>query len=604
MKSLPFIFALVLLTGLHIGPGARAESVDWDSVLQQARDLQSSNPQASLDLMENLLGPVDAPLQADATLPTVAKLLRLRTEILRDRGAYDLATLEALRFKQAVDDWDDPSEPAYARFLLGTLEAEQGRYGRAMDYFHAARRLLESTELFADQALVYNAIGMTHHFGGDLERARNHTEQAVALASQAGQNTLLAIYTGNLATIIASLEGPRAALPLQRQVLELGESLGAESISLLAEINICRLLVDAGELNQADEVCAETVERLLDRAPVRVQAGGLMTLADLHFALERHDQALEAYETALSLAAGAIPTVHREIVEKLAAFHEARGELRETIRRQHELIELRDTELERERQALVEELEIRFELERTAAEMDLLRLDAELKTSQIRLRNGLLLALGLVLLIMVFAALSMYRTNRLKTDLQNTLAIRNHELEEAFEQINELARVDPLTGLLNRRALEEMAVLEMARSRRMNKPITIAICDIDHFKPINDQFGHAVGDEVLTALAQRLRKNFRDSDLVARWGGEEFLCLLPQTAQPVTLAAIERLRSNLAAEPIETRIGPISLTLTWGVAEVSGELEEAILRADQALYAGKRAGRNRVEMDNGDELDQ
>lgn len=573
---------------------AQAEPVDWDGALEQARALMASDPSASLALLDSMLGPVDAPFETGGDPLTLAQMNRLRSEILRNRGAYALASLEAQRFRQRADSTEDLEQQAYARFLLGTIEAEQGSYGAAMEFFHAARALLDASGQFDDQALIFNAIGMTHHFGGDLERARAYTERAVALARQAGNELLLATYTGNLANIVAGLEGPEAALPLQREVRALGQSLGIDSVIMLAEVNICRLLIDAGELAEADVFCPEVVERIANIAPVRVQAGSFMTLADLQVALGRTEPALEAYETALGLAAGAVPTVHREILEKLAAFHEQRGDLTASLQRTRELLQLRDAELERERQALVEELEIRYELERTNAELELLRLDAELKSSQIRLRNGLLLALGLVLLITMVSIVGMLRAKRIEAGLQETLALRNRELERALQQISELALTDPLTGLLNRRAIEDAALQEMARARRAAWPISIALCDVDHFKPINDQHGHAVGDEVLVGLAERLRGNFRECDRVARWGGEEFLCLLTETTASAAEAAIGRLRAELAAHPIETRIGPVEVTLTWGLAELDDDLHAAIRRADQALYTGKRDGRDRT----------
>lgn len=165
-----------------------------------------------------------------------------------------------------------------------------------------------------------------------------------------------------------------------------------------------------------------------------------------------------------------------------------------------------------------------------------------------------------------------------------------------LDQNVELARLsvtDSLTGLLNRLGFLELLETRMQEARRYGTPLALAMVDIDHFKIINDQYGHAVGDVVLTSFSELLRSNVRGADVVCRWGGEEFLILLPQQDQAGGVASAEKLR--LALE--QASFAPIErLTASFGVAAyLPGEaMQDWIVRVDRALYAAKDAGRNRV----------
>jgi diguanylate cyclase (GGDEF)-like protein len=165
-------------------------------------------------------------------------------------------------------------------------------------------------------------------------------------------------------------------------------------------------------------------------------------------------------------------------------------------------------------------------------------------------------------------------------------------------ELRRLSRIDPLTDLLNRRALDELLDDEARRAVRSNRPFSVLMVDADYFKAINDRFGHAAGDEALRHLAQILRAEMRDVDRVGRFGGEEFLALLPGTASTEALSAAERLRAALMRRPWRWQGGDHTLTVSVGVAAWRGPQDEvaALLeRADAALYRAKSLGRDRFE---------
>ena len=174
----------------------------------------------------------------------------------------------------------------------------------------------------------------------------------------------------------------------------------------------------------------------------------------------------------------------------------------------------------------------------------------------------------------------------------------NRQLFAAHLRLTESAMTDALTGLPNRRAMDAQLRAVQARSRRHGGAWSVLMADLDHFKRVNDTWGHAVGDEVLVQLAQRLRDAVRTEDFVARWGGEEFLVLLQDTDAATARRVAEKIRVGVGGQPFATSAGELPVTLSLGVAETHGEarVEDVVHRADQALYEAKRGGRNRCEV--------
>jgi diguanylate cyclase (GGDEF)-like protein len=165
------------------------------------------------------------------------------------------------------------------------------------------------------------------------------------------------------------------------------------------------------------------------------------------------------------------------------------------------------------------------------------------------------------------------------------------------ERLRELAMHDELTGLYNRRHFIELAESELARVRRTGTPLSLAMVDIDHFKRVNDVFGHAVGDLALKELAVAMRETLRGSDVPARFGGEEFVLLLTDTALEGALSVTERLRERVGRTEVRVADDRVArFTISAGVAELGpGEAFESLLaRADEALYRAKDEGRNRI----------
>jgi diguanylate cyclase (GGDEF)-like protein len=168
-------------------------------------------------------------------------------------------------------------------------------------------------------------------------------------------------------------------------------------------------------------------------------------------------------------------------------------------------------------------------------------------------------------------------------------------MSERYREVwSNLARTDSLTGILNRPAFEEVLVREMVRAKRFNEPVSLILFDIDNFKKINDMYGHLFGDKILRRITEAVKENIRSVDVFARWGGEEFVILLPKTRLDETRTVAEKLRKKVHSVGMGSKVG---VTASFGITEMldGDDPFRLILKADKALYKAKTNGKNRVE---------
>ncbi len=168
----------------------------------------------------------------------------------------------------------------------------------------------------------------------------------------------------------------------------------------------------------------------------------------------------------------------------------------------------------------------------------------------------------------------------------------------AHRKLASMATTDSLTGLFNRRHMIELAEKVLARHQRHPTNLTLMLMDIDHFKQVNDQYGHDMGDRVLQAVSDLLKQSMRDQDFIGRWGGEEFLSILPDTDFSHAGDSAERIRKSVEELELYSDDIRVCITLSIGITQYRADelLSDAIARADVALYESKSAGRNRVEV--------
>ncbi len=209
------------------------------------------------------------------------------------------------------------------------------------------------------------------------------------------------------------------------------------------------------------------------------------------------------------------------------------------------------------------------------------------------------MAAALLALIFYLAFLRYRRLSNLLTERNTYIQKQQQALQEAYQKLEMLSRTDSLTRLSNRRHFDQRLAYEYARYQRRGTPLSLLIIDVDHFKKVNDHYGHAVGDEYLHAIARTLESNVgRSTDLVARYGGEEFICLLTDTPPEDALTVAERINRGVAELGLPNALAaPPLLTVSIGVATVvSGDpgAQALVAQADIQLYTAKQTGRNRI----------
>jgi diguanylate cyclase (GGDEF)-like protein len=173
---------------------------------------------------------------------------------------------------------------------------------------------------------------------------------------------------------------------------------------------------------------------------------------------------------------------------------------------------------------------------------------------------------------------------------------QKEELSIAYKKMEILARTDPLTQLSNRRDFLEKFKLEIIRFERNRRPFSVVMGDIDDFKSVNDRYGHDCGDFVLVTMSKIMKSKLRKVDTVGRWGGEEFILLLPETPMSGGKTVAESIRKRIAGETFSYKEHQLSITITFGVCEYNSvmDVDTCVKRADEALYAGKHKGKNCV----------
>ncbi len=179
-----------------------------------------------------------------------------------------------------------------------------------------------------------------------------------------------------------------------------------------------------------------------------------------------------------------------------------------------------------------------------------------------------------------------------------TMEVEAEKNRSTLEKHRQKALQDPLTELPNREAYNERATAEVQRWQRYGRPLSVAIFDIDHFKGINDTFGHQAGDRVIKVIGRSIAKRLREVDFFCRYGGEEFVALMPETDSKTALAVLEKVRESIANASFNYKEQPITITVSIGLTEfkTGDDLEVAFERADQALYSAKSSGRNRCQL--------
>ncbi|NQD39065.1 GGDEF domain-containing protein [Permianibacter sp. IMCC34836] len=519
---------------------------------------------------------------------------------------------------------------------------DAGKPAEGLALMREALALLQKVSDLRLRYLVHNRAGILYSDVSDFENALAEHLQALPLAEQSGpQRAPRELQTlNNLGALYLNLRQPDQALSYLQRALPLAEAGGNKRMLATLNLNLGYALSSLGRHDESKTASLKALQLAREIGERSSETTALTNLSDDALQRKDFDEAINYAQQSLVLAQQikAVSTeaiaranigialvgkgLHRQglqelrlsrqtfqsigdlatedlVLTELGTAAETAGEQAEAIASLRRQISVREQLFSASRQRAVTELQERFDATARQKQIELLERENQLQSAEIDNRRLFQWVVGLVALTVVLAGavvtLSYWRVRD-----------ANRRLQAANAQLADQSIRDPLTGLFNRRSFQ----LAMDRrwneqERRTDSDTTVdafVLLDIDHFKRINDSFGHAAGDAVLIEVAKRLSSGMRDRDMVLRWGGEEFLLYIRGTTSEALQDVVARVLARLGTTPVEHDGKAIAVTASAGFVPLPfGDLpeaefgwERAVLLADLALYLGKGRGRNRA----------
>ncbi|MBP7866671.1 MAG: GGDEF domain-containing protein [Acidobacteria bacterium] len=601
-------------------------------LIELAEGLKMENPRQSLEFSVEAL----SLLRLFPDRAVEVRLLRIAAGAQENLGDFNAALRYGYRILELARSNNDPAAYAQGQLIVGTMLARQGKYSQAIDCCNLARTwftnlgrherladvytvygkiydnlgdydksydfFLKSLRIFeemgdhANEASTHNNIGTLHLKSRNYSAALRSYNRALSLVDPAAQRLLSNIYNNIGALHFEKGDYPQALVFFEKvRVME--SELGSEQGVAVSQCNIGAVYDRQDFPAKALELfkqCMATSRKVGDQW---LLAASLTNMGSSYSKLGRFAEARESADQALALARAIMARdLVRDCCQTLSEISEREGDFRQALSYHKQVDQIQEEIVNSEKRKNFSDMRANYEIDKKAREVELLKKDRAIQDLELErsrmLRTttlgGLAAAVGLVFLV-----LNRYRR---KAHDARTISRINRELEEANRKLETAARTDPLTGLFNRRYIQEAAQKEIGRFQRHQHPFAVVIGDIDHFKEFNDRHGHACGDHVLKEIARTMRRFLRKQDLAGRWGGEEFIWLLPETDREGAAAVAERFRGEIESMACSFQEQDLKVTMTLGVApfEADSDFEGCVRRADEALYRGKQAGRNQV----------
>ncbi len=476
------------------------------------------------------------------------------------------------RYRDALAEYEaigDALAQAKTLRAIGFVYDSLGDFPQAIDYELKALALDEVTGNTTGRAASLRTIGVIYSKSGDVKTGLDYYEQSLALAEQGGDTTEIGKALNNVGINLKNLGRAEEALAAQMRALEMFRASGATLHESAVLNNLGLTQARLGQAEGAEKTLREALV-LSERSGYRLGVVNAMrSLGRLYTGQRRFGEAGRLLVDALDIAeAHRLKPDQAECHQALSEYFEQTGDFASGLKHYRRFHQLERDVLNETTSKQLKALQIRHQV--AAAQRD-----AEIH----RLRN--------IELARAYADLEAANATLQEVDAQKTRLLAQLE-RQTFE--------DALTGLANRRYLDQRLAEEFERARRHRRPLAVAIADLDHFKRVNDTYSHAVGDDVLRAIAHILRDQVRHTDLVARFGGEEFVLVLTETDLDAARVVCEKLRAAVEAYPWEKLRPGLAVTISIGVfADIEVTSHERMLAAaDERLYEAKAAGRNRV----------
>ena len=472
-----------------------------------------------------------------------------------------------------------PAAEVRALRLAGNVEMRVGEFGAALTTLLAALSLHESlapaaVDGLADEARwergeLFSAIAAVYSNMDEFTRALHYYGVALdSFGDRFPASTARTLFRMGIAG--DEMEDWDTAERYYRQALAAYDALGDEAGRALGMKGLSLVLLNRGRTDEAEVLAERALAALADPVHVGYYSDAWWMLGDVRLRQGRPAEALECYQRARGLFEQTRrPDAHwAHLHLRFSNVYEAMGRWEEALREHQRHHALRERQLQEQAATRLAAVRVQFDTERAMK-------DAEIH----RLRT-----------------IELEREIAERREAEAALARAQAELQARNAELQALAIRDPLTGAFNRRYLDQRLDEAMPLAVRGIQPLSVMMCDLDDFKRVNDTFSHAVGDRVLQEVATLLRRHLRQSDVVARFGGEEFMVLFPATTLEQAAAAAHKVCAVVREHAWAALHPGLAVTLSAGVAEAAGHPthEKLLSQADARLYEAKRRGKDQV----------
>lgn len=494
--------------------------------------------------------------------PGLAGSLRSLAALNNDAGNYDMALSQSLQALEILEGiLDEKKEISFIKInVLGVASWSYrsiGDYVVAAEYAMKALKLAQATGNRKYESGMLNLLSVIYAESNDLNAALDIGLKVVQCCREEGAALGESLALNNLAMTYLELGHGTQALEACQESLRLARENGIERVALTALSTMGEVYLGIKDFSRAEEYLLQALTSARENGAGPDEFECLLNLGKVYQYQQNDQAALSVLQNALSIShASKDRRGEYQCHQLLSEIYEKRGELEPAIQHFKQFHALK---------------EMIFN-ENTAKRLTGLQVVHQVETAK---RD---------------AEIHYLKTIELKREIE--------ERKSAQESLEKLASIDPLTGVLNRREFLILSEQELERALQKGHPLAVILFDLDHFKKINDTYGHAIGDHVLIHTTKMVRESLRQGEIIGRYGGDEFIILLPGSNCAQGLQIAERLCEKIASQAIATRKGDLSVTLSLGIAELSqaydSTLETLLAHADQALYAAKSAGRNQL----------
>ncbi len=525
------------------------------------------------------------------------KVLNQMCWVWRLLNEYDKAFTSGKEAEKLAILTNDLQGQSLALNNIGVIYWSLGDYNQVLDYWSRALSIREKIGDENGIAGSLNNIGQVYFHLNDNKSATHYYEQALEISKRTGNREYLVNHLDNLGEVYLKLKhfSKAETVLLQAQKIAKEDVNNKGFVSTLINLGQLNLLKNKQDVAQSMFLQAENIAEQMGMNAKAIEAR--QQLALIAYQSKEYDQALMLAQKSL-IEAERI-TDKQLIIDSyklLVDIQESTKDYRASLDAFKQYKYFSEQMLNQKKQNQITSIQIQLETEQKEKQIALLEAESQLRDIKLQSVERIKYNLLIVIAVLSIFSLILVWGYREKSKANKTIRIQNRELEQTRQELHLLAITDPLTKLFNRRAINKQLDSELVKVSQTPIKLCLCIMDLDNFKQVNDTNGHDFGDYVLVEIARILNEEIRDSDTVGRWGGEEFFILLADTDSDDALVILNRLLNKISTHTFRLNAISKQITATIGFSlyQKSTLLKDVIKAADDALYEGKKAGRNQV----------